>query len=344
MAPTQLKTLQIGRGIAALAVCAYHLSVLMERHGDSTFTVWAERGFLGVDFFFVLSGFIILHAHRKDLGRPAQVGAYAYKRFARVYPIYWIYTAVLVAALYVGIGSGEWIPRTAADWFKTVTLVRITPGETPLFVAWTLFHEIVFYAVFAVMILNLRAGLALLAVWFVGICAYHTYPELTPIGSVLGLYNLNFLIGMMAFLAAPKLGPRAAPAVGLAGLVLFAATYAANPDLHGPGRLLYAAAFGLILAGAVGVERRRPVNAPLLSLLGDASYTIYLTHELILTAGYRVVARFVQPPAVVLYPALFVGTAAAGVMLYLCLEKPLLNRMRRRRPSPAEPAAMKAAV
>ena len=66
----------MGRGLAALAVTLFHTSGM---YADPRFDLappfWnvTHRGDLGVDFFFVLSGFIILHAHRVDLGRPGQL-------------------------------------------------------------------------------------------------------------------------------------------------------------------------------------------------------------------------------------------------------------------------------
>jgi len=344
MAPTQLKTLQIGRGLAALAVCAFHLSVYLGlKTGDAAFSAWTERGFLGVDFFFVLSGFIILHAHAGDIGRPGRWGAYAYKRFVRVYPIYWIYTAVLVAALLVGVGDTP-LPTGAWDWFSSVTLVRVTDVKTPLPQAWTLFYEVLFYAVFSVLILNRRAGLALIGVWLTGVAIMRLYPELSPMGVLFGLYNLNFFIGMAVYLVARKLSLRQAVAVGLLGIGVLAATYAFDPDLQRPGRLLYAIAFGLMLAGAVGFERHRKVDIPLLGTLGDASYTIYLTHALLLSTAWKVLNPFIKLPGPAMYVLLFVAAVTGGVLLYLGVERPVLHILRRRRRPAAEAAPFKVAV
>lgn len=92
----QLKTLQQGRGLAAMAVAAFHLSLLLgdTRYlNDAVFLKFTQRGNLGVDFFFVLSGFIIVFAHYKDINHPARVSDYLLKRFTRLFPVYWLYTA-----------------------------------------------------------------------------------------------------------------------------------------------------------------------------------------------------------------------------------------------------------
>ena len=62
---------------------------------------------------FVLSGFIVLHAHAPDVGRPAALGRYLWRRFARVYPVYWLYLGVYLALLALA-GHYRFEPRPVA--------------------------------------------------------------------------------------------------------------------------------------------------------------------------------------------------------------------------------------
>ncbi|NBQ54213.1 MAG: acyltransferase, partial [Proteobacteria bacterium] len=78
-------------------------SQIRKHHGRAELDHAGHR--YGVDFFFVLSGFIILHAHMDDIGRPARLGRYLWRRAVRVYPIYWICLTLSVGALVVMGGA-----------------------------------------------------------------------------------------------------------------------------------------------------------------------------------------------------------------------------------------------
>src|SRR5580698_4161777 len=93
-------SLQAGRGIAALMVVLFHTIIFFA--GDSWDRYSLHLAFrtaglaLGVEYFFVLSGAVILLAHRDDIGHIATVPSYLWKRFRRVYPIYWIVLTAVV--------------------------------------------------------------------------------------------------------------------------------------------------------------------------------------------------------------------------------------------------------
>ena len=249
-----LRVLQAGRGLAAAGVAAFHLSVTMgvDRYGGvPVFTEFTRQGFRGVDFFFVLSGFIIFFAHFKDLGHPAAWKEYAYRRFVRVFPIYWLYTAGLVVLLLLGFGTEAKNPQGFADWLTSWTLIRFTDAAPPIGPAWTLFHEVAFYAMFSLLIFNLRLGIIALALWACVCAAFWQFPmpdDRTPFNVYTAGYNLFFLFGMGAFWLYRR---------GGRGFYEFAAgivvTVAAAITLDLPYKLSYLAlvlGFALLVAGA----------------------------------------------------------------------------------------------
>ena len=77
-----------------MAVAGYHVYLLcLQKFNVATFEDVAQFGYLGVPYFFVLSGFIIAFAHWKDLGKLESLPNYGYRRIVRLYPIYILYLA-----------------------------------------------------------------------------------------------------------------------------------------------------------------------------------------------------------------------------------------------------------
>src|SRR4051812_27621380 len=86
-------SLQAGRAAAAVLVMLFHLGGAIAADKYFAMPGFAKPfafGDCGVEFFFVLSGFIIFSAHRGDVSDPAALSRYLTKRFLRIFPSYWI--------------------------------------------------------------------------------------------------------------------------------------------------------------------------------------------------------------------------------------------------------------
>jgi len=346
-----LTTLQAGRGLAAIIVVAYHVSATMgepQYGGTAAFETLTRYGNLGIDFFFVLSGFIILHAHARDVGHPERLRRYAWKRFVRVFPIYWIYTAGFVAVTAVGLASSD-LPGSALGWLSALSLVRLSSETPPLFVAWTLFHEVAFYALFAVALWRRDIGFALLATWAavcLAIVPHINASTMTPWQTYTASYNVDFLLGMGAYLVWRRAGTiqgKMALGAGVAVVVAaLAGDYAGfdNPIRH----LSYGIGFTGIVSGAAVLERDGLLVAPgFLRLVGDASYSVYLVHAPMVAATLKVLTRF-SLPAELTWGVTFVICMTGTLIAYLVIERSVLAALRSRRfvlggPRPAQAAA-----
>ena len=146
----KLSGVQAARAVAALMVVLYHATrglSLPQYLGYIPFGNSFGFGHAGVDFFFVLSGFIIMHAHAADIGKPDRLYAYLWRRATRIYPIYWVTS-------YTDPGepgfSFPWIlPARLAPSHMVHSLLLLPEAIEPLVgVCWTLRSEILFYIVF----------------------------------------------------------------------------------------------------------------------------------------------------------------------------------------------------
>lgn len=338
----EIGSLQVLRGFAAIAVAFYHAQIIMaqpEYGGITLLQGIATKGWLGVNFFFVLSGFVICYAHFGDIGKPQRWARYAWRRFSRVYPAYWVYLTAYIGAAAIGIGHPDfsWEPL---NLLTSYALVLITPVPSlPLQPAWTLFYEVGFYILFSTLILNRRLGMAVMATWLTAVIIYSLILGHTGFGQ-LHAWNLYFLFGCMAFLAYRRLpGALGLPILGV-GLAIFLAElslglvddHLGTADKRPLMLLALATPFALILLGTIMLEIRMHWRAPaLLKLLGNASYSIYLVHSPVLSVIAGIANRL---PAVhqhpwLLYIAMVLLSVAAGLFAHLFVERPLLEGVRR---------------
>lgn len=335
-----IRSLQTGRGLAALAVTAFHLSLMFgdPRYGGGpVFDQVTGRGNLGVDFFFVLSGFIIMMAHRSDIGKSARVGSFVLRRFIRVYPLYWIFTALILLGASITGGSNT-PPDTIGDLASTISLIRFTSYPVPLGPAWTLFFEVLFYGMFALLIANRRLGLIAWGLWFSVVLINFERPEhghWNFWNTLTSTSNLNFVCGIFAYYLADRLNKTLGAASLLCGIIALPIVFLLEPWLgRGAGSHIgYGAAFLFLIAGAVALEREgRMIEIPGLGMLGNASYTLYLSHESVGSALLKILSKLGLMSGVdhrLLYVVVLGALIFFAVAFYWAVERPMLLHLRR---------------
>jgi len=154
----------LARGLAAFAVTIFHgiHGIALEQYvGHAPFQWFFSFAHAGVDFFFVLSGFIIYIAHHADVGDLSALPRYVWRRVTRIYPIYWVITGFVIILIIFRPGGEHEL-----DAEHILNSVLLLPQSRPplIGVAWTLEHEMLFYLAFSSLIIGRRLG----AIVFIG--------------------------------------------------------------------------------------------------------------------------------------------------------------------------------
>lgn len=287
-------------------VVACHANLAALDFGNSSIPA-LTYGWLGVDFFFVLSGFIITWSAPGKTARE-----FAWHRFRRVVLPY-LPIGVGIALLYtfmpgISAGNREW------SWLSTLTLAPVN-AEPALSVAWTLQHEMLFYALFLVFWFSGRFALGL-GLWAVLICAALVFRvdwlALRPI-------NFEFMFGVAACWAVRhNLGDWRWAAAGVVPLAIW--IFLGMPHELSP---LVGIAIALAVPALVRSEQAGKFTVhPWLVFLGAASYSMYLAHGLAISVAARILP---------LLPITMVAGVVGGLTYYLAVERPILKGLGARR-------------
>lgn len=321
------------RGVAATLVILFHAAQHMKNaFGDMAYMRLLGFGHAGVDLFFVLSGFIILFVHKSDIGQPARVRRYAWRRCVRVLPTYWVVMALTL--LVTALGKHAMPEADLVLW--SATLLPSWAAPIPAH-AWTMQYEMVFYAVFAVLILHRRIGLCVLAAWMMWIAADLLGVKVGAPPALGDMYSLGFFLGMGgAWLVNWERLPAAQIMVS-AGAASFLAVGAVENlgwlDGYGAlARCAYDLAAVLLIVGIVRAERLGWIAVPkALQALGKASYSIYLFQFLFMGVAWQVwmALGFDHTlPRWMTFASLVGAALVGGVVASRLVEMPMVRALR----------------
>ncbi|WCT71912.1 acyltransferase [Sphingomonas naphthae] len=282
------RALDAMRGVAAIAVLLFHLS---------WFVGYTSSGALAVDFFFMLSGFVIAHAYDARLGAGGMgFGDFLLKRLIRLYPLYLVGLALAVAAQLALVAAGH-LEMSVADtaesamleaaWLPSPfdgSLARIFPLNGP---AWSLFFEIVANLLFAAFHRRLTspvlAAIAALSGLVIarGVMRHFSINigwSWDTIGIGFARVFFAFPLGVLLHRHRARL-PRL-PAIGAWPLLALLAAMLLCPEHRLTDLVfLFVACPLLVIAGAQAGTPDRPASSPqLFAGLALISYPLYVLH------------------------------------------------------------------
>jgi exopolysaccharide production protein ExoZ len=341
-----LAGVQVLRGLAAFAVLVHHALEELSGAGMPDFVV--RVGAAGVDVFFVISGFIMLHTAADRFGQPGAARDFLTRRIIRIAPLYWMVTAFIILCHVTGLAYQN-RPITAGGSLSS--FLFLPTDHIVLNIGWTLNFEMYFYVLFALCLALGRSAIAAAAVpvmILAGLALGHLAPDGAARSFLTDRIALEFVFGMAlaALYGAGRLSARLAwpaAAAGVAGLI--AASAFAPPDgTAGLARDWRFLAWGgpavLVVYGALFAREPRSWAGRGWLALGDASYSLYISHAVVMTTFARLLK--IETVAALPTALLFTGAVAVAVVVgfacYYLVERPVTRALRARWERPRRPA------
>lgn len=335
------------RGVAALTVVCFHL---FEAYATSHLDQKINHGYLAVDFFFILSGFVVGYAY-DDRWKTMRITDFLKRRFIRLHPMV-VLGAVIGAVMFYFQGCSVWdVSQVSAMALILATLMNAflipaTPGMEIRGVgemyplngpSWSLFFEYIgniLYAFFlhklstkvlSILVLSAGCGLAVFALCgpLGDICVGFALTEENIIGGSLRLL-FSFPAGLLLSRIFKPVKVRGAFWIGSFSIVILSAI----PRIGGSEHLwmnglydtiCFAVAFPLLVCLGASGKTTDKVTTRVCKFLGDISYPLYMVHYPFIYLYYAWVKNehltFTQslPGAVAL-------VAGSVVLAYLCLK------------------------
>ncbi len=346
-----LGSLEIGRFVAASIVALTHFLGELERYNNGTpdhfiLAIKPPAPF-AVTYFFVLSGFVMMAAHRRDFGRWGAVPHFWWRRACRIYPMYWL-----------ALGLVALIIDSAMPAQRIFNLVSLWPVPSPEFVspAWSLRYEMAFYIMFGLCLMP-YAGRLLLAVWVFSVfwlwrpafmqgfllCKPTILlgPFSAHVPAFFSPFEFYFFMGLAAGMFRPssRLLGWGALAAGIIILIVlgpqygWGSLYGAPMISAGTGAGVGAVIFGCAILERAGVFR----FGPWARKLGAVSYPLYIMHTALMFAfSYYVFGKW-SAQGVYLYlfgAAYLAGIFAISAAAAFLLDQPLQRGLRKLRLPP----------
>lgn len=339
----RLVGVQYLRGIAAVLVVLDHaegMARLDKYFGELAWNGVLTKGAIGVDLFFVISGFIIAYValEKNTLIPRIGIARFLKKRAVRILPFMWLCIIGYATLRYMGRGFFEPLP-----YLKAMVLWPI--GDISPNIIWTLRHEMLFYVVFAVSILIPARPLKwFLLIYFISPLLYWRgdayFASVTNLwgdfffsrthllfgcGYILGIFYLKFpqfreIKVFHHWIIVVVAGPL---------LLLYGNIFG---DLCGATlQILFTGALCLLIVlCSLIVNARSPLY--IFELLGNASYAIYLTHTAFLSAALGLIYAVTPEISVKIAHAVAVIVAIpAGCTVHFLIERPLLSELSKRK-------------
>ncbi|ELQ6871175.1 acyltransferase [Escherichia coli] len=336
------------RGIAALLVVFFHFRSFLDNVyvQKDLGSILFGAGAFGVDLFFMISGFIIALSTERN----SKAGIFVIRRFFRIYPAFIVIFTIGAATVYSSYSASELL-RSFFFIHQNYSLAAPGFGFNILGPAWTLSYEIYFYFIFVISMslshkyrtlitsLLISSSVFLLQLSFNGTLSLSANTSLNisesnPLFSLARFCSspilLEFIFGMFFYEFYKRVNWNISPGTATAALwislgIFTSLYFSGNNYIFG---LTGFGAWSLVLiCGMLTYDRYKGFNENKpLNFLGDISYSIYLSHYVVIKAleTYRPewwvsidgISRFIAATTICIFVA---------ILLYKFVETPFLK-------------------
>lgn len=310
-----LQNIQALRAFAALNVVLFHIigTSAYYHQGTSILSILEGWGTNGVDIFFVISGFVMVYAQYKN---PKSPMLFFKHRIIRIVPLYWLLMFFLLFLYFTFETSFRNLSPTFENSLLSFFFLSNLLGEEHplLYLGWTLEYEMFFYVLFSVGLFFENKVISFCIPIFVLVI-------LTATG-MSNLIVLEFALGMLcAYLYLTKKWTHFVVPSFILGLTLLLSSIFIKLELD---RFIVSGIPSALLV--FGVVNLPQYKNKVVSLLGAASYSIYLVQVFTIPAFYKfssISLTFIQVD-ILAFVAL-VSSAVFGCLVYLYAEKPMTH-------------------
>ncbi|MBN1970032.1 MAG: acyltransferase [Candidatus Delongbacteria bacterium] len=342
----RIANIQSMRGIAVILVVVFHMITIERRYGGINYLIpdLFNIGMFGVDLFFVISGFVMVTISRGKFNNIRLAFQFLYNRISRIYPTYWIYSLII---LIIFLFKPSMVNSSQGNEVNIVSSFMLFPSDKlPLImVGWTLIHEIYFYFIYFIILLfyRERSVTKAMLVWAsIIILAGTLFDFMNPfLKLIFHPLTIEFISGcLLAVLFYNKknilLKNVFLIIISFTFLILllyahnFYKIYSGNIEPQNWNRVLIfgVPAFVFVFC-SIFAEKNRFVFPIFLEKIGDASYSIYLSHILSINICGKFWIYFSYDSLIdniIMIPLTLLFTIMVGFFSYKYIEKPLLHK------------------
>lgn len=325
------------RAWAATIVMFVHLETLLRPLHDDV-SHYLVAGQVGVDLFFVISGFVMVHTMRR---KPVFAGAFFLNRIIRVVPLYWLLTLAVFAIAIVMPSLLQATSASPAELVRSLLFIPFVKSNglvaPVLFVGWTLNYEMFFYLLFTIAIaltgrrLDATVSATIAMIFALNIAGQLWHLKSTPWNFFTSSLMFEFAFGILLGWLQPWRAPvpvRWSLSAGAVAMVALIAGPLLCPAVPAFCRSGIPAA--IIVWAAISAETRGVrLDNRWVQLVGAASYSLYLTHPFALQAFGHVSARIGRPViALVLTPVALATAIVIAIIVHRLIERPMTDWLR----------------